>query len=160
MALGIEDAIMSETFSKEIIFPTSDGDIHIYSFCRPEQIEQYRFNRHFGIFDDFKSLFTQRESLTKSAARENANVVLAVEGTKDIIGMDQTADSMEKNRILDALFSITQSRQEKDDGRINLWVAKNRNGKSGQSLEFTINYRNMQIKEVNLSNMTGTSEDE
>jgi acetoin utilization protein AcuA len=86
VALGITDAIMSETFSKEIIFPTPKGDIHLYSFCRPEQIEQYRFDRHFGIFDDFKSLFTQRESLTKSAVREDANVVLAISGTKDIIG--------------------------------------------------------------------------
>jgi acetoin utilization protein AcuA len=86
VALGINDAIMSETFSKEVIFPTSKGDIHVYSFCRPEQIEQYRFERHFGIFDDFKSIFTQRASLTKCAAREDANVVLALEGAKDIIG--------------------------------------------------------------------------
>ena len=86
MALGINDAIMSKTFSKEVIFPTSKGDIRVYSFCRPEQIEQYRFERHFGIFDDFRSIFTQRASLTKCAAREDANVVLALEGAKDIIG--------------------------------------------------------------------------
>lgn len=77
---------MSETFSKEITFATPKGDIHIHSFCRPEQIEQYRFDRHFGILDDFKSLFTQRESLTQSAAREDANVVLAIADARDIIG--------------------------------------------------------------------------
>jgi acetoin utilization protein AcuA len=77
---------MSKTFSKEIIFPTPRGDIRIHSFCRPEQIGQYRFDRHFGIFDDFKSLYTQRKSLTKSAANEDANVVMAIAGAKDIIG--------------------------------------------------------------------------
>ena len=77
---------MSETFSKENIFPTPKGDIRIHSFCRPEKIKQYEFDRQFGIFDDFKSLYTQRESLTKSAANEDTNVVLAVAGTKDIVG--------------------------------------------------------------------------
>jgi acetoin utilization protein AcuA len=83
---GITDANMSETFSKNNIFPTPKGDIRIHSFCRPEQIEQYRFDRYFGISDDFKSLFTRRESLVKSAAREGANVVLALADAKDIIG--------------------------------------------------------------------------
>ena len=77
---------MSETFSKVNIFPTPKGDIRIHAFCRPQQIEQYRFNRNFGISDDFKSLFTQRESFTKSAAREGANVVLALAESKEIIG--------------------------------------------------------------------------
>ena len=77
---------MSETFSQEITFTTPKGDIRIHSFCRPEQIEQYTFDHHFRINDDFKSLYTQRESLTKNAAREDANVVLALEGAKDIIG--------------------------------------------------------------------------
>ena len=72
--------------SKEIIFPTPRGDIRIHSFCRPEQIEQYTFDRYFRISDDFKSLYTQRESLTKSAANEDTNVVLAIAGAKDTIG--------------------------------------------------------------------------
>ena len=77
---------MSETFQKEIIFPTPKGDIRIHSFCRPEQIEQYTFDRYFRSSDDFKSLYTQRDSLTKSAASEDANVVLALADAKDIIG--------------------------------------------------------------------------
>ena len=77
---------MSETSTKEIIIPTPKGDIRIHSFCRPEQIQQYTFDRYFGISDDFKSLFTQRESLAKSAAAESANVVLALADAKDIIG--------------------------------------------------------------------------
>jgi acetoin utilization protein AcuA len=77
---------MSEMPSKKIIIATPKGDIRLQSFCRPEQIQQYTFDRYFGIGDDFKSLFTQRESLVKSAAGEGANVVLALADTKDIIG--------------------------------------------------------------------------
>lgn len=77
---------MSETSPKEIIFPTPKGDIRVHSFCRPEQIERYTFDRYFRISDDFKSLYTQRESLIKSAAHEDANVVLALADAKDIIG--------------------------------------------------------------------------
>ena len=77
---------MGETFSKEIVLPTLKGDIHIHSFCRPEQIQQYTFERHFGVSDDFKSIFTQRESLAESAAREGTNVVLAIADAEDIIG--------------------------------------------------------------------------
>lgn len=77
---------MSETFSKEIVLSTPKGDIHIHSFCRPEQIQEYNFDRHFGISDDFKSLFTQRESLVENAAHGGANVVVALVDEKDIIG--------------------------------------------------------------------------
>jgi acetoin utilization protein AcuA len=83
---SVTDAIMSETISKEIIIHTPRGDIHIHSFCRPEQIQQYAFDRYFGVNDDFKSIITQRESLVKCAAGEGANVVLALADAKDIIG--------------------------------------------------------------------------
>ena len=77
---------MSDTPSKEKLIPTSKGDIRIYSFCRPEQIQHYAFDRHFGVSDDFKSIFTERESLAQSAARRGANVVLAIADNQDIIG--------------------------------------------------------------------------
>ena len=77
---------MAETPSKQALLKTPKGDIRIHSFCRPDQIQQYNFNRYFGISDDFKPLFTQRESLAKSAAGEGANLVLALVDTRDIIG--------------------------------------------------------------------------
>jgi acetoin utilization protein AcuA len=77
---------MTETSSKETSLKIPKGDIRIHSFCRPEQIQQYNFDRYFGISDDFKSLFTQRESLVKSAAKTGANVVLAIADAREIIG--------------------------------------------------------------------------
>ena len=77
---------MTSALSKEAIFTTPNGEVRIRSFCNPQEIKQYTFDSHFGISDDYKSLFTQRESLAKSAAREGANVVLALAESKDIIG--------------------------------------------------------------------------
>jgi len=102
------------------------------------------------IFRELRGLAVKRNIVIVTATQSTRDSLNSDGGTKDIIGMDQTADSMEKNRILDVLFSITQSRAEKDDGKINLWVAKNRNGKSNQNLEFLINYMNFKIKEISL----------
>jgi hypothetical protein len=62
--------------------------------------------------------------------------------------MDQVADSMDKNRILDILFSVQQSREEKSEGKINLWIAKNRNGESNKKMNFLVDYRVMKVSEI------------
>jgi len=54
--------------------------------------------------------------------------------------------------IIDALFTITQTRSEKDSGQINLYAAKNRNGESNVYCQFNINYGNMKITEALLGN--------
>jgi acetoin utilization protein AcuA len=77
---------MTSTLSKEAILPTPGGEVRIRSFCNPQEIKEYTFNSDFGISDDYKSLFTRRESLAKRAAREGVNVVLALAKSKDIIG--------------------------------------------------------------------------
>jgi acetoin utilization protein AcuA len=77
---------MTSTLSKEAILPTPGGEVRIRSFCTPQQIKQYTFDSHFGISDEYKPLFTGRESLAKRAAREGVNLVLALAISKDIIG--------------------------------------------------------------------------
>lgn len=99
------------------------------------------------IFRELRGLAVKQEVAGITATQSNRGALKEDGGTSEMIGMDKTADSMEKNRILDVLFSVTQSRQEKDDGKINLWVAKNRNGEANRILEFLINYRNMSISE-------------
>lgn len=111
------------------------------------------------IFRELRGLAVKRNIVIVTATQSTRDSLNSDGGTKDIIGMDQTADSMEKNRILDVLFSITQSRAEKDDGKINLWVAKNRNGKSNQNLEFLINYMNFKIKEITLGTAMGANDE-
>lgn len=102
------------------------------------------------IFRELRGLAVKQNVAVVTATQSNRGALKEDGGTSDLIGMDKTADSMEKNRILDVLFSVTQSVQDKNDGRLNLWVAKNRNGEANKMLEFLINYRNMKISEINL----------
>lgn len=102
------------------------------------------------IFRELRGLAVKKNVVVLTATQSNRGALKDDGGTSDMIGMDKTADSMEKNRILDVLFSVIQSRQEKDDGKLNVWVAKNRNGEANKMLEFLINYRNMRITEVSI----------
>ena len=77
---------MNERLSKEEILKTPKGDVLIRSFCKPDEINQYIFDSQFEVNDDYKSLFTQRESLAKNAALDGSNVVLALAESKNIIG--------------------------------------------------------------------------
>ena len=86
MTFGISDAKMIETFSKEVLFPTPRGDIHIHSFCSPEQIRQYTFDDQFRSQHHDKTLYTRRQSLEDLAGYPDANVVLAIADHNDIIG--------------------------------------------------------------------------
>jgi len=71
---------------KETIWSTRQGDIRIHGFCTPQEIRTYRFDSQFGTYAHYKSLYTRRESLEESADLKDANVVLALENKKDIIG--------------------------------------------------------------------------
>jgi len=60
-------------------------EILIRSFCKPEEIRRYVFDRQFGMHAQYKSLYTKKESLENNTAQVNANVTLALEG-ENIIG--------------------------------------------------------------------------
>lgn len=100
------------------------------------------------IFRELRGLAVKRNVSVVTATQSNRSSLKEDGGTSDVIGMDKVADSMEKNRILDGLFSVVQSVHDKEEGKINLWVAKNRNGEASKILEFLINYRTMQVREA------------
>ena len=77
---------MTETFSKEVFFSTPKGDIRFHSFCSPEQIRQHTFDSQFKNHKHYRSLYTRRQSLEDSARCRDANVVLAVAASENIIG--------------------------------------------------------------------------
>ena len=109
------------------------------------------------VFRELRGLAVKRNCVVITATQANRDSLGANGDTKEMIGMNNTADSMEKNRIIDVLFTITQSRSEKDAGQINLYTAKNRNGESNVYAEFNINYGNMQIREPLLGSNTSTT---
>jgi len=100
------------------------------------------------IFRELRALAQKKDAVVLTATQSRRDALSDDGGTKDIIGMDQVADSMEKNRILDILFSVQQSREEKTEGKINLWIAKNRNGESNKKMEFLVDYRVMKVSEI------------
>jgi archaellum biogenesis ATPase FlaH len=72
-------------------------------------------------------------------------------GTKDWVGMGAIADSTKKIRLVDMLFSITQSINDKVGNTLNLIVLKNRFGQSNIKIPFTINYQTMRLNEMETS---------
>ena len=72
---------------KEILLDTSKGKIRIRTFCSPGEIRQYQLDGQFRSHAHFKSLYTRRESLEKIADQTDANLVLALTGDRQIIGL-------------------------------------------------------------------------
>ena len=77
---------MAEDLQKEIIWHTLKGDVRIRSFCTPEEIRHYTFDKQFGTHAHYRSLYTHRQSLEENAEQPEANIVLAVSRINHIIG--------------------------------------------------------------------------
>ena len=77
---------MNEPSQNEITLSTPRGNVRIRSFCMSEEIRRYTFHSQFGIYAQYKSLYTKRESLEKNAELQDSNVVLALANNKKIIG--------------------------------------------------------------------------
>ncbi len=82
----------------ESVLTTPHGDVRIRSFCRSAEIKRYGFDTQFGVSDDYKSLYTQRESLEKIADQDTANVVIALDKKNTIIGFGVLADPNPQER--------------------------------------------------------------
>ncbi len=77
---------MNKISSKDIILPTPRGKVRIRSFCSPQEIRQCTFDREFTFHGYYKSFYTSRELLQKSAGQPGANIVLALAEQNHIIG--------------------------------------------------------------------------
>lgn len=65
---------------------TNRGRVRVRSFCSPNEIRQYDFDAEFTAGNDYKPLYTRRESLEDNAQHPGANVVLALAPPQTIIG--------------------------------------------------------------------------
>jgi acetoin utilization protein AcuA len=70
----------------EILVPTALGELRIRSFCTPDEIRQFSFDRQFGTHAHYRSLYTKRESLERKAEQPDTSVVLAIADSKRIVG--------------------------------------------------------------------------
>jgi acetoin utilization protein AcuA len=70
----------------EIFVSTALGELRIRSFCTPDEIRQFSFDRQFGTHAHYRSLYTKRESLERKAELPDTSVVLAIADSKRIVG--------------------------------------------------------------------------
>jgi acetoin utilization protein AcuA len=77
---------MGKMDSQEILLAIPTGEVRIRSFCSPEEIRKYTFDRQFACHENYKSLYTSRELLQKAAEQPGANIVLALAEQNHIIG--------------------------------------------------------------------------
>jgi replicative DNA helicase len=99
------------------------------------------------IFRELRALAIKYNCVVLTATQATRGSIEDGGGTKENVGMEKVADSMEKNRVLDLLFSIIQSKSDKTDGMMSLFIAKNRNGEANASFEFSIDYKVLRISE-------------
>ena len=71
---------------EEILLTTPKGDVRVRSFCSAAEMQKYTFDRQFTFHDHYKSLYTSRKLLEKSAQQPDVNIVLALAEQKHIIG--------------------------------------------------------------------------
>jgi acetoin utilization protein AcuA len=72
--------------SAENRLTTPRGDVRMRSFSSPSEIRNCTFDRQFAFKDHYKSLYTSRRLLEKSAEQPGTNVVLALVEPDHIIG--------------------------------------------------------------------------
>ena len=77
---------MRKIGSQEILLTTPRGEVRICFFCSSAEIRKCTFDRQFAFHRYYKSLYTSRDLLEKSAEQPDANVVLALAERNHIVG--------------------------------------------------------------------------
>lgn len=70
----------------EILWPVASGQLRIRCGCTPAEIRGYIFDKQFGSYAHFRSLYTKRETLEKIASHEGADVTVALTEADSIVG--------------------------------------------------------------------------
>ena len=107
-----------------------------------------RYDEQGAIFQELRGLAQEMEVPILTATQTNRGSV-----DKEVIGQEDLGDSYDKARIMDALFTIVQRKDEKEDGLFRIYSAKVRNAADGKLYGYRIDYSRAtleEIKEVNL----------
>lgn len=102
------------------------------------------------IFEDLRGWAGELGIPIITAAQTNRKSLDDKGGTKEIITQAQVAESLGITQILDMFMTITQSRSEKEQGLINLYIDKHRHGESSKSIKLNIDYRNFILDEYDI----------
>jgi acetoin utilization protein AcuA len=77
---------MDKISYRDFVLTTPKGNVQIRFFCSPEEIRKFTFDREFAFHAHYKSLYTSRELLEKTAEQSDATIVLALAEQNHIIG--------------------------------------------------------------------------
>jgi len=100
-----------------------------------------------NVYSRLKKLANENNIPVITATQTNRTAEAENGGTKTYVGFGAIADSSKKIRLVDGLFSIIQQNGDREENKIYLQIVKNRKSKSGEMLEFNIDYSTMRINE-------------
>lgn len=141
MRSHFEQLALYEDFRPDVIFVDYAG------LMRPSYRVGDNYEDLRAIFEDLRGWAVELDVPIITAAQTNRKSLDEKGGTKEIITMAQVADSLGITQVLDMFLTITQSRSEKEEGVINLYIDKHRHGESSKSIKFSIDYKNFILEE-------------
>jgi len=144
MKSHLEQMQLYEDFKPDIIFVDYAG------LMRPSYRVGDNYEDLRAIFEDLRGWAVELDLPIVTAAQTNRKSLDEKGGTKEFITMAQVADSLGITQTLDCFMTITQSRQEKEQGLINLYIDKHRHGESSKSIKFSLDYRNFILEEITI----------
>jgi len=102
------------------------------------------------IYEDLRGWAVELKVPIVTAAQTNRKSLDEKGGTKEIITQAQISESLGITQTLDMFMTITQSRIEKEEGLINLYVDKYRHGESSKTMKYSLDYRNFILEEYDI----------
>lgn len=102
------------------------------------------------IYEDLRGWASEANVPIVTASQTNRKSLDEKGGTKEIITQAQVSESLGITQTLDLFMTISQSRQEKEEGIINLYFDKHRHGESSKMLKFDIDYKSFLLEELNV----------
>lgn len=102
------------------------------------------------IFEDLRGWAVELDMPIVTAAQTNRKSLDEKGGTKEIITQAQIADSLGIPQTLDMFMTITQSKVEKEEGLINIYIDKHRRGESSKQFKYSVNYKNFILEEYDI----------
>lgn len=116
---------------------------------RHKHYNKDEYSRQKHVATEVRGLAKNEKVLVTTATQTNRSSV----GSAEVVDLNKSAESFGKNMPLDYIVSLNQTPDEHKpmDGstpRVRMFIAKNRNGPKHDMINCSINYNNMQVREL------------
>lgn len=139
-----EQLVLYENFEPDVIF------IDYAGLMRPSHRMNDSYEELKTIYEDLRGWAGELDKPIITAAQTNRKSLDEKGGTKEVITQAQVSESLGITQTLDVFMTINQSRNEKEEGIIKLWMDKHRHGESSKQLTYNIDYRNFLLEELDI----------